>query len=997
MNPRLLKSSLRLAGMAAFALLAWPAPAAEPVPQWIWAEGEREGAQKAAVASHFDVRSGIKSAHLRVIGDFAGVNVFLNGRLAGAVPAFSPLADLDVKPLLRPKGNELLIQAEGVPGPSAVAIKLELKFTDGTTGTMASDTSWSAVPPDNPGGPRTKAASFGSLDAHPWGDQVGDVAITPLDNYEQWRLASGAGQSASASAFRLLPGFTIDLVRSAAADEDSWISMAFDARGRVILAKEKKGLLRMTLAADGKSAARVEAINDDLPEVRGLVFAHGALYANANDHNLKPRTLENGLYRLRDTDGDDRFDEVKHLGPATRTGGHGRNDVTVGPDGWIYQMHGDSVSVPPGARLLPSPVADLNPGDNRTHGHLIRADASGERWEVVAHGLRNPFGIAFNTDGEAFTYDADAEHDMGAPWYRPTRVRHLVSGADYGWRNVTGAWPPYYPDHIDEPPNTLDIGKGSPTAVEFGTRSRFPPAWRRALFVMDWAYGRIFAVHFAPQGASYVGRAETFLRGTPANVTDMDFGPDGALYFVTGGRGTQSGLYRVRYTGPEVKETAPTPQQLAREAWSAKARQLRRQLESFHGRRDPAAIEAAWPHLDNADPWIRHAARIALEHQPPGDWQGRALAESHPPRALAALLALARAGRGGAHERILQRLVQIPFDKLGEEAALVAIRTVEICLQRIERPDPRLAAPVVQRLDRLFPDGSMVVNRELARLLAALGATGVVPRTMTLLDRAASQEERMHFLFVLRNVRDGWTPEARRRYFVELANMERYRGGAGLPKFIEQIRGEALAAVPANERAAMEALVAANRGAPAGDEPIQPRPFVRRWTVAELADAWSGASGGGGGRDFERGRAMFKAAMCGRCHQVGVEGRAFGPDLTNVSSRLSRRDLIEAIVEPSKFVAENFRNLVVTTKNGESFTGQIVLEGDYRTQVLRLATDPLHPFQVAEIPKNDIVSHRESDVSPMPEGLLDSFTKEEILDLLAWLEAGGSSAHPAFQ
>jgi putative heme-binding domain-containing protein len=149
-------------------------------------------------------------------------------------------------------------------------------------------------------------------------------------------------------------------------------------------------------------------------------------------------------------------------------------------------------------------------------------------------------------------------------------------------------------------------------------------------------------------------------------------------------------------------------------------------------------------------------------------------------------------------------------------------------------------------------------------------------------------------------------------------------------------------------------------------------------------------------RDYERGKSMFAAAMCGRCHTLGAEGRPFGPDLTNVSSRFNRRDLLEAILEPSKFVAENFRNVIVTTKDGDAHSGQVVLEGDYRLATLRLVTDPLQPFKVTEIPKPDIVTHRESEVSPMPEGLLDSLTREEILDLLAYVEAGGNAAHPVF-
>jgi len=818
-----------------------------------------------------------------------------------------------------------------------------------------------------------------------------DIAITALDDYEQWQDAKAQAGGTAASAFQLASGFEISLVRSALPVEGSWISLRFDPQGRAIVAMEKKGLLRMTLAADRLSVANVEVINDTLPEVRGLVFGHGALYANVNTHNQKTSGFQAGLYRLRDTDGDDRFDEVKLVGPSTRSGGHGRNDITLGPDGMIYMMHGDSVSVPDSARRLPSPVPPLNPGDDRAHGHLIRTDAGGTTWEVVAHGLRNPFGIAFNEHGEAFTYDADAEHDMGAPWYRPTRLRHLVSGADYGWRSVTGIWPPYFPDHADEPPNTFDIGKGSPTALEFGTRSQFPPAWKRALYILDWTYGRILAAHLTPQGASYAIRAETFLRGRPANVTDLDFGPDGALYFVTGGRGTQSGLYRVHHTGTQVNEAPPAAGQLADDSASAQARQLRRQLEKFHGRTDPGAVDFLWPHLDHTDRWIRHAARVALEHQPARDWQGRALAETNSIRSVTALLALARVAEAAVQPRVIERILATDWRSLPEEDKLAALRTVEIAWQRSGTPEPELAAGALKKLDALYPDSSGALNRELAKLLCGLGAYGVVPRTLALMERAQSQEERMHYLFALRNVREGWTGEDRRRYFRALALMDAYRGGAGLPKFIGQIRREALAAVPAAEQPVLQAMLETPR-ATAGEQLAAPRPFVRHWTMADLPHLSPTATHP---TDLQRGRRLFREAQCGHCHTLGEEGRPFGPDLTNVASRFSRRDLLESILEPSKVVAEGYRGVAIVTKDGGSHTGQVVLEGDYRAQVLRLVTDPLQPFRVTEIRKADIASHRESEVSPMPEGLLDSFTREEILDLLAFLEKGGKPARGA--
>ena len=104
---------------------------------------------------------------------------------------------------------------------------------------------------------------------------------------------------------------------------------------------------------------------------------------------------------------------------------------------------------------------------------------------------------------------------------QPCRIRWRLRLAARH-RQVAG----YFPDSL---PSNLDIGLGSPTAIAFGTNSHFPEAYRNALFILDWAYGKIFAVHLTPDGASYRGRFEEFVTGRPLNVTGADFGPDGAF------------------------------------------------------------------------------------------------------------------------------------------------------------------------------------------------------------------------------------------------------------------------------------------------------------------------------------------------------------------------------------------------------------------------------------------------------------------------------------
>jgi putative heme-binding domain-containing protein len=111
-----------------------------------------------------------------------------------------------------------------------------------------------------------------------------------------------------------------------------------------------------------------------------------------------------------------------------------------------------------------------------------------------------------------------------------------------------------------------------------------------------------------------------------------------------------------------------------------------------------------------------------------------------------------------------------------------------------------------------------------------------------------------------------------------------------------------------------------------------------------------------------------------------------GPDLTFAARRFSRSDMLESIIAPSKSVAENYRNVVVVTEAGKSYIGRLLNEGDFRREKLRLSIDPLQSGQIVEIDKKDVVEQRQHDTSPMPQGLLDTFTREEIVDLLAFLE-----------
>ena len=142
---------------------------------------------------------------------------------------------------------------------------------------------------------------------------------------------------------------------------------------------------------------------------------------------------------------------------------------------------------------------------------------------------------------------------------------------------------------------------------------------------------------------------------------------------------------------------------------------------------------------------------------------------------------------------------------------------------------------------------------------------------------------------------------------------------------------------------------------------------------------------------------MYAVALCSSCHRLGETGTPLGPDLTSLASRFSRTNLLESILFPSRIIAENYRSRRIVTSEGKVLEGRVINAGDFRTPTLKIVTNPLIATQVTEIEKSDIESHSPSPVSIMPKGLLDTLNMEEILDLLAYIEAAGNPDHLSFQ
>lgn len=802
---------------------------------------------------------------------------------------------------------------------------------------------------------------------------------TPAKAGEVSASPPAAREATPPSSITVPPNFRVELLRSAQEGESSWISMTFDPQRRLIVGLDDAGLARLSGSETGEPWS-FERLDDTLKHCRGVLYAHESLYVNATD--------ESALYRLRDRDGDGRFEDrrlLKQFDYRSRYG-HGPNQITLGPDGMLYLAVGNDVSFPEGTlpaspyrdpkpdRLLPDP---RDAGQDDRVGYVLRTDPEGREWTVIAGGFRNQVDVAFAPDGEMFTWDADMEWDVGLPWYRPTRLNHVVSGGEYGWRWGTMKWPTHYPDSL---PTTLDTGLGSPTGLAFGTGSRFPAPYRGSLFMADWQHGRILAVSITPRGATFDAEDRLFAEGAPLNVCDLTFGPDGALYFITGGRGSQSGLYRVSYVGPEVAADPDVSSKVARSA--AGNRELRRRLEAFHSVSDPESVDLIWPHLGHSDRWIRHAARVALERQDPTRWEERIAAETDPLRQATACLALVRGATPERRARALAELLRSPLPA-EEEALLTALRVCSIALARGTTLTREQREQLTDELASRYPNPSVPVSREACELLVALKWPEVVSKTLPLVESAASQEEQIHYARALLRYDGSWSPEQRTAFLVWLRKAKGYSGGHLFPKVLAQTEEDFLASLGAEERTALAAAIEEAQTPLPQAEAVAARPFVRHWTLQDLEPHLSRATEG---RDPEAGRRALAAAQCLKCHRVGSSGSAVGPDLTGVGRRFDLRAIAESIVEPSKVVDPKYHVTTWVLTSGNVVTGRA---GMVTGTDITVETNPLGAESV-KFSRDEIESSRPSADSPMPNGLVDTLTLDEILDLLAFLRASST-------
>ncbi|MFM2164614.1 MAG: hypothetical protein RL325_1051, partial [Planctomycetota bacterium] len=998
-------------------LAATPAQPRLDAPSWIWAPGAKV-ADAAVFTRRARFATEARNARLVIAADNKA-RVLLDGREVGKADDWSQPVAIDLGTVAAGV-HEFTVDARNEGGPAGVCVQVDWVAPDGTRSRIVSDPSWQAS--GTWASAPVPSAVIGALGDAPWGDAVVEAfggAPGPLSDI--------------ARTITVPDGFVCELVYVAPKSRGSIVALAADTGGKRLIASAQYGrMFAIKPCADGGdfNTSAVELVEPEIGRAHGILAVDNDLFAVVNEGGGDAR----GIWRLRDTDRDGKYDEKKMLAAVARDGGeHGPHQVVAAPDGSIWVVGGNHCA-PPEESLADSRVPKLWQEDIiftrlwDANGHAVgvmapggwiaRTDREGSKWELLTIGFRNSYDLAFDEVGRAFTFDSDMEWDMGLPWYRPARVCELASGVDFGWRSGSGKWPAWSPDSL---PPAVDVGPASPTGVLAAAGLQFPAPWNEAMFFLDWTYGTMWAgwpTDESKDASTPQLRIEPFVVGRPLPLTDAVV-MDGAMYFAVGGRNLPSAVFRVRAKDPIAIKRAPKPVPAALAE--------RRSIERLHARLDgdaaKSAVGTAFAALRSKDAGVRSAARIALEHQDPALWRARAVAESDTRAAILSLVALCRAGNPSADgTAVAARLTALEAAVRGTPLEKEWLRACELWLLRFASQATDVGGGDALRDAVLahFPAkegvadaGELDMHR--AAFLAKIGFPRAVEVAVDLLGRPdvrvapqidaallarggpygkavtdmmanAPATQKIGLVHAVRDAKHGWTADSRMRFARAIADLRKATGGNSYAGFLKRMAEEFVANAPEADREFLASTAAGKSGT---DPIVAPRGPGRTWTVESIAALGPKLSSG---RDYKEGLRAYRAAQCAQCHRAGGIGGSGGPELSGVSRRFSLEDMAASLVEPSKTLSDQYQNTDIRLKNGRTVTGRIMADNkdsiEVRQSLLSDARDT--------IAKSDIASMAPSSVSPMPANLLDTLSEGELLDLLAFLRAGGDANDPAF-
>lgn len=343
-------------------------------------------------------------------------------------------------------------------------------------------------------------------------------------------------------------------------------------------------------------------------------------------------------------------------------------------------------------------------------------------------------------------------------------------------------------------------------------------------------------------------------------------------------------------------------------------------------------------------------------------------------------------------QRLLTALGGISWASLSPADRADLLRAYSLAIIRLGPPDAVSKATLVTKLDGVFPTKRPELDALLARLLIYLEAPNAASKTLAALRAAPTQEEQVDLAVALRSLKTGWTPALREEYFRWFLKAENYRGGNTFASSLRRAKSEAVETLSPAEAETLKPILEARVERQSPRDALASRKHYKDWTVADLIPIVE--SGLKERRDFDRGRQLFGVMACAACHRFVNEGGAAGPELTGVVGRFGVRDLLEAIVEPSKVISDQYGAINIHKKDGDVVSGRIA---NLNAAGVSVVEDMFDPGRMTNVRRADIESMAPSTVSMMPEGLLNSLQEDEVRDLLAYLLSRGDPDHVMYR
>ena len=771
----------------------------------------------------------------------------------------------------------------------------------------------------------------------------------------------------------------------------------------------------MTISRDGKVAVSgpgyikvlLDTDNDGVADQAEVVFnkarnPHGLLWNGDDLLSVQPE----GIFLHRTPPGETLPGGDPELFYKLPGGGgeHGPHGIRRGPDGWFYVACGNNTNISKGnITTATSPITDPS------QGTILRISPDGKQSEVIAHGFRNQYDLAFNQHGHLFTFDSDGERDHQLPWYSYCRVFHIRVGGHHGWllpgHQRSFNRPPYF---FDSATRLNEIDRGSPTGVEVYRHTQFPEHYQDGLFFACWTYGRVYFSPLTPKGDSYESHDhETFLEP----VGNLGFAPSdlavhpltGDLFVSVGGRGTRGSVYRVSYPNGRKAAKPVTLYETPRD-WSIHKDRITapaplspdQALTLFERAKDPSTRLNAIRHLmlimgdistNEAQRRIDAGYTANRPDALAGELRRKAISllteafdpqdPGHPQQyEIARLLAMLKADTKAAMEGLASALS--PTTHPTHDAHYL------FCLSQMPGPREAIREKIAEGflgIDRKIDERNLLTDRNWSvNLRDALKAQlefdpgtadriarfkKISPSSVHLLSLLPEKDHRS-LARAMSSATRGWNRDALN--FLEKnmplpGMMPLLAALRDIWKSAPRLRPDLVGFLTRHGTEEDRKIASEFQRAPS--RRIDLTPFAEKMKVVD----WEKG-------DSSRGQATYARYNCTTCHSGN---RRLGPSLKNIARRFNRDDLFRHINEPNLSISDLYKATQITTAEGV-YIGVKVYSSEAQT-ILETGSNETIRFS-----RHDILNERSPNQSPMPAGLLLGASTQELADLYAFLQ-----------